>query len=191
MISSLYKTFQHWSDGGSIWIISDTHFEDKDCKYMDSNWVTPEEQVKIINNCVLKSDYLIHLGDVGNPKYMEFINAHYKVLLTGNHDRGAKYYKPYFDEIFDGPLFISDRILLSHEPISLPFVVNIHGHDHNNVEHYEEKCKHLNVAANVCNYTPINLGKIIKQGILADIPSIHRMIIDRATERKIKKDVAK
>ena len=32
---------------------------------------------------------------------------------------------------------------------------------------------------NVCGYTPINLGKIIKEGVLADVPSIHRMTIDR------------
>ena len=30
-----------------------------------------------------------------------------------------------------------------------------------------------------CGYTPINLGKIIKEGVLADIQSIHRMMIDK------------
>lgn len=29
--------------------------------------------------------------------------------------------------------------------------------------------KHINLAANVCGYTPINLGKIIKEGALADL----------------------
>ncbi len=42
------------------------------------------------------------------------------------------------------------------------------------------------MAANVCGYTPINLGKIIKEGVLADVPSIHRMTIDRQVERKEK-----
>ena len=37
---------------------------------------------------------------------------------------------------------------------------------------------------NVCEDTPINLGKIIKEGVLSDIPSIHRMTIDRQVERK-------
>ena len=44
----------------------------------------------------------------------------------------------------------------------------------------------ISFAANVCGYTPINLGKIIKDGILSDIESIHRVTIDRAVERKLK-----
>ena len=54
----------------------------------------------------------------------------------------------------------------------------------NGVESYREGCKHINLAANVCGYTPLNLGKIIKDGILSDIPSIHRITIDGATMRK-------
>jgi len=50
----------------------------------------------------------------------------------------------------------------------------------------KDGCKHINLAANVCGYTPINLGKIIKDGILSDIESIHRVTIDRAMERKLK-----
>jgi hypothetical protein len=46
----------------------------------------------------------------------------------------------------------------------------------------------LNLAANVCGYTPINLGKIIKEGILSDIDSIHRQTIDRAVEKKQKRE---
>ena len=41
----------------------------------------------------------------------------------------------------------------------------------------------------VCGYTPINLGKIIKEGVLADVPSIHRMTIDRASEKRKKHDI--
>ena len=78
--------------------------------------------------------------------------------------------------------------MLSHEPVyGLPWCLNIHGHDHNNIEPYKEGCKHINLAANVCGYTPINLGKIIKEGVLADVPSIHRMTIDRQVERGRKK----
>ena len=38
------------------------------------------------------------------------------------------------------------------------------------------------------NYTPVSLGKLIKDGILADIDSIHRMTIDHAVEKKKKKE---
>ena len=59
------------------------------------------------------------------------------------------------------------------------------------VQTYAERCKHLNLAANVCGYTPVSLGKLIKDGILSDISSIHRETIDRATERKkLRKEVS-
>ena len=44
-------------------------------------------------------------------------------------------------------------------------------------------CKHLNVAANVCDYTPVNLGLLIKNGILSGIESIHRETINRACRK--------
>ena len=187
MIASLYPIFQHWSDGGSIWILSDLHFEDKDCLLMADYWIQPEEQIKIINKYVKKGDCFICLGDVGNVEWMSKIKARYKVLIMGNHDVGKTKYLKYFSEVYDGPLFISDKILLSHEPISLPFVFNIHGHDHNNKEKYLEGCKHLNLACNVCGFTPVNLKDLIKSGCLSNVESIHRKTINRATERKNKR----
>ena len=123
------------------------------------------------------------MGDVGSPEYIKEIKARKKILILGNHDsKGA--YNNYFDEIYTGPLFIAEKILLSHEPVyGLPWCLNIHGHDHSNMEPYKEGCKHINLAANVCGYTPCNLGKIIKEGVLADVLSIHRLTIDRQVER--------
>jgi len=188
MIPTLYKPFQHWSENGSVYILSDLHFADSDCKLMAPDWIEPEEQIKIINDMVMKNDTFVCLGDVGNAKYLSEIKARKKILLLGNHDNRGDY-KDYFDEIYTGPLFIADKILLSHEPVyGLPWCLNIHGHDHNNVEAYAEGCKHLNLAANVCGYRPVNLGKLIKGGILADITSIHRMTIDRAVERKARRE---
>ena len=57
------------------------------------------------------------------------------------------------------------------------------------MEPYKEGCKHINLAANLCGYTPINLGKIIKEGVIADVPSIHRMTIDKQVERGMKNDI--
>ncbi len=186
MINSLYPIFQHWSEKGSVYIISDTHFDDSDCKLMDPNWITPEEQVKIINSMVHKNDTLIHLGDVGNPEWIAKLKAGHKVLIMGNHDQSIQKFKSYFDEVYEGCLFISDKILLSHEPVhGLTWCLNIHGHDHNGVEPYKKDCHHINMAANVCGYTPINLGKLIKDGALSGIDSIHRQTIDRATKNKI------
>ena len=185
MIPTLYKPFRHWSDGGSVYILSDLHFDDKNCKLINPDWITPQEQIEIINGIVMKNDTFICLGDVGNPEYLKEIKAKKKILLTGNHDVKALY-KDYFDEIYTGPLFIAEKILLSHEPIhGLPFCLNIHGHDHNQNEPYADGCKHINLAANVCGYVPFNLGKAIKEGILSDIPSLHRLTIDQATKNKL------
>ena len=58
MISTLYEPFRHWSEKGSVYILSDLHFDDSDCKLMDPNWITPEEQLEIINKGCLR---VIHL----------------------------------------------------------------------------------------------------------------------------------
>ena len=86
MIPTLYEPFRHWADAGSVYILSDTHFDDKDCKLMNENWITPDEQIAIINKTVFKNDTFVHLGDVGNPQYIPMIRAHKKILLLGNHD---------------------------------------------------------------------------------------------------------
>ena len=93
------------------------------------------------------------------------------------------YYKDnyLFDEVYEGPLFISEKILLSHEPIDLPFVLNIHGHDHSGW--HAKDINHINVCAEHINYTPVNLNAIVKSGALKPIDSIHRMTIDNATKK--------
>ena len=186
MIPSIYDPFKRWAESGSIYILSDLHFDDEDCKFMDENWIKPEEQIAIINSVVLKNDTFICLGDVGKAEYVAQISARRKILLLGNHDK-KKDYVDYFDEIYSGPLFISEKILLSHEPVyGLTWCLNIHGHDHSNMEDYAEGCEHLNLAANVCGYKPVNLGQLIKEGALSKISSIHRETIDRASGRKAK-----
>ena len=88
----LYKPFEHWYHGGTIWLISDTHFDDQDCKIMSDNWPTPEEHIKLINKYVSKNDTLIHLGDVGNLEWISKLKG-YKILLLGNHDKGVSNYE--------------------------------------------------------------------------------------------------
>ena len=167
MILTLYEPFRHWSETGSVYILSDPHFGDSDCKLMDPGWIEPEEQVARINAVVMKNDTFVCLGDVGQASFVKQIKARKKILLLGNHDK-KKDYKGLFDEIYDGPLLIAEKILLSHEPVyGLPWCLNIHGHDHSNIEPYKIGCKHLNLAANVCGYIPVSLGKLIKEGILS------------------------
>lgn len=187
MIPGLYEVFRHWADNGSVYILSDTHFGDADCKLMDPEWISPEKQISIINGIANRNDTFVCLGDVGDPSYASMIRAK-KVLLLGNHDR-AGLYRDIFNEIYDGPLFISPRILLSHEPVpGLPWCVNIHGHDHSGQIVFPADCRHLNLAANICGYTPVSLGKLIRNGLLSGIDDIHRITIDNATERKQKRE---
>ena len=180
----MYKVFQHWADKGSVYILSDTHFNDEDCLLMDKDWISPDLQLELINEKAHRDDTFICLGDVGDPAYAGKINAGHKVLILGNHDK-RKDYMEIFDEIYEGPLFIADRILLSHEPVEgLPWCINIHGHDHSGNHDSDEICRHINLAANVCGYVPVSLGKLIKEGVLSGIPDIHRLTIDKSNKRK-------
>lgn len=183
MLENLYKPFQKWADGCAIWAISDTHFEDSDCKLMDENWISPEEQVKILRRYLKKTDTFIHLGDVGNLEYIKQIPG-YKVLIMGNHDTGITKYEEVFDEVYKGPLLISEKILLSHEKILGPWF-NVHGHEHN--ETVSKHDKHLNLAANVCDYKPINLSKFIQRGEASNIKGVHREAIEKAKKNPIKR----
>ena len=190
MYRHLYDQFKHWyREGGSVWFYSDPHFADEEMKYLRANYIGDEAQVKCINSKLGKNDTLVILGDIGDVEWVKKLRG-YKVLIMGNHDAGAANYVDYFDEVYEGPLFVSDRILLSHEPIDLPFVYNIHGHDHSNWYNHQ-KNNHLNVCAEHINYTPVNLPSIIKSGALSKIESIHRLTIDGATQSKRNRNGAK
>ena len=183
MIEALYKPFQKWSEVGTIWIYSDPHFGDKELAAGVKGRPTAEEQVKMINAKVGRKDTLIILGDVGDIEYAKKLRG-YKVLVCGNHDVGHTKYAEVFDEIYAGPVFIADRLVLSHEPIMLDFAFNIHGHNHSSVI---QDGKHLNVCSDMIGYTPINFNQFVKSGAIAKVPSIHRVTIDGATERKQKR----
>ena len=251
MLPQLYENFQRWSDGGTVWLYSDPHFDDADCKAISTEWPSPEEQIAKINKKVHKGDTLIILGDIGNPEYIKRIKAGYKVLIAGNHDLGLTNYKktitheireifaeyvddeekyeidiaierksfykylcekyPYkkiniqeryefhspfhffdatiddnlFDEVYSGPLFIGEKILLSHEPIDIPFALNIHGHTHSRVGYGFYDLNHFNVCSNTVGFEPQNLSEIIKAGFLKRVETIHRLTIDKASENPI------
>ena len=178
MIQGLYKCFQHWSINGAVWLYSDTHFGDSDCKLMDPNWPEPDEQIKRINSKVGRKDTLILLGDVGNIEYAAKLRG-YKVLICGNHDIGYSKYEDIFDEVYSGPLMIGEKLILSHEPLfDVNWAFNIHGHVHSGGNTVSG---HLNVCSNVIGYTPISLNKFIKSGRLKEVQTIHRQTIDKAS----------
>lgn len=88
-----------------------------------------------------------------------------------------------FDEVYEGPLMISEKLILSHEPVEVPWAFNIHGHDHVG----RKRKGHMNVCADVIGYVPVNMNQFMKSGTMAHIETIHRDTIDKATERKKKR----
>lgn len=93
MIQGLYPIFEHWGAVGSVWIISDTHFNDPDLIHVYADRPSAEEQVKRINAKCGRADTLIILGDVGDISYVRQLRAKYKILVMGNHDSGASNYQ--------------------------------------------------------------------------------------------------
>lgn len=184
MFKHLYDCFAHWYHGGSIYFYSDPHFGDKEMKKIRKNYISDDEQVSRIRSKIGKNDTLIILGDVGDVEYIKKLRG-YKVLVCGNHDKGASKYKEYFDEVYEGALMISDKIILSHEPIDFPYALNIHGHCHALPCQYDEK--HFNMCAEAIGYLPVSLKEIVEAGWLKTVQSIHRETIDAATERKRKR----
>lgn len=116
---------------------------------------------------------------------IDFICRNYKKIY--HHEIGEYYYydNQLFDEVYEGTLQISPKIILSHEPIDYKYCFNIHGHNHSG---YTDE-NHMNLCVEHINYTPINLTSIIKSGVLKNIPDIHKETIHTATENKKEKQI--
>jgi calcineurin-like phosphoesterase family protein len=181
-LHGVYKIFADKWAGQTTWIMSDPHFGDEDLRAGFPNRPSDEELVRRINAKVGRKDTLIVLGDVGDIEFAKQLRG-YKVLICGNHDLGATNYEGVFDEVYTGPLMIGEKLILSHEPIEVPWAVNFHGHDHTG--HKRKGC--FNFCADVIGYGPINLNQLLKTGIYKDVESIHRITIDGATKRARKR----
>jgi calcineurin-like phosphoesterase family protein len=88
-----------------------------------------------------------------------------------------------FDEVYEGALIIGEKLILSHEPVDIPWLYNIHGHDHAGAK----RPNHMNVCSDVIGYEPINFNQFLKSGHMSKIQTIHRETIDKATDRKKKR----
>lgn len=229
-LPGVYDIFNERWNGQTVWIYSDTHFDDEELAAGTPGRLTSDEQVAAINAKVGRKDVFIHLGDIGNIEHVRKIRG-YKILIMGNHDAGRTNYerkiikeifayekytqeevkekicakypncKLYitkglagwiatvdnglFDEVYEGPLMIGEKLILSHEPLDCSWAFNIHGHNHSG--HRVPTKTHLNVCSDVIKYTPLNLNNLLKTGLTSYITSIHRSTIDTATKRKQKR----
>ena len=189
-LPGIYNIFlNQWKDCQTCWIISDTHFGDNDLCQGIQNRPSDEEVVKLINSKCGKTDILIHLGDVGNLEYVRQLRAKSKILIMGNHDAGRTNYEDVFQEIYEGPVMIGEKLILSHEPVNIPWAFNIHGHIHD--ARHKNDTHHLNVCSDVIGYTPVNMNQLMKSGILSKVETIHRTTINTATTKARKRNISK
>ena len=88
-----------------------------------------------------------------------------------------------FDEVYEGALIVGEKLILSHEPVEIPWLYNIHGHDHAGYI----RSGHTNVCSDVIGYKPINFNQWLKEGHTTRVQTIHRATIDNAIKRKKKR----
>ena len=88
-----------------------------------------------------------------------------------------------FDEVYEGALVVGEKLILTHEPVEIPWLFNIHGHDHAG----HRRVNHLNVCSDVIGWEPVNFTSFLKSGFASKIQTIHRETIDNATKRKAKR----
>ena len=168
-------------------ISSDWHFGDSNIieheRYTEFDNIEQHDTkiVELVSKwlCKLKADDTFYfLGDWGhlkgelNDKLMNAFDKApcRKVAIKGNHDKEQQIdeMRQFFDEIYDYPLFIADRVVLSHFPCAVwDDEINIHGHLHNSTLNSNN---HICASIHVCNYKPISekhtqsaFGKISKR----------------------------
>ena len=134
------------------YFISDTHYIDGDYQTDNIlNWERTQFQNMEEHNAAIDKmfynlakkiklgDEVYHLGDIGNPVYMEPINKLIKekdgrsILVMGNHDRheDIEYLKTIFDIVYPYPVYLSNKLVISHHPVNVwPGQLNVHGHLH-------------------------------------------------------------
>lgn len=117
------------------------------------------------------------------PDWRISIDSYWKNDLAPFNYWVAKVDNNLFDEVYEGALIVGEKLILSHEPVEIPWLYNVHGHDHAG----RKRKNHLNVCSDVIGYEPVNLTQKLKSGLMSAITTIHRATIDSATERKAKR----
>ena len=130
-----------------IWLIADTHFRHRnilkyepDARPFSSIEEMDNALIQRWNERVMPEDIVLHLGDfafAGSTFIKDTLPRlkGHKYLLMGNHDRGRTsefWLDAGFERVFDRPILLDDRFVLSHEPLAEipPGKVNIYGHVH-------------------------------------------------------------
>lgn len=156
-------------------------------RYQRNKWSKKydvNEKIWIINEClpatkenILRKNKMIFPDlSIDITKEYDILHApfvYYKVVLDDHK----------FDEIYEGPVMIGKKLILSHEAIDINWAYNIHGHEHD-VNWKDDDC-HMCVCAEKIGYKPINLNQWLKQsGCLRKVKDIHQICIDERNKNK-------
>ena len=155
------------------YFISDTHFGHNNILVFErTQFNTIEEHDDFIMTVMEKSlketDTLYHLGDFGysnpnGPIYTRFkaLPCH-KVLIKGNHDKASfEYYQDIFDIVSETPIYLTKRVVLSHDPIPVTEgSLNLHGHLHGAVL---KSYNHLNLNIHITKYQLLTMKAVEKK----------------------------
>jgi calcineurin-like phosphoesterase family protein len=145
------------------------------------------KSIWIADECLpTTKENIIHKYKLIYPNYSIDVSKEYDVQHAP-----FEYYKVTidnhrFDEIYEAPVMIGKKLILSHEPVNVEWAYNIHGHEHD--IDWEDDDHHMCVCAEKIGYKPINLNQWLKQsGCLGKIKDIHQLIIEERNKEKINK----
>jgi len=159
-------------DDRKIWLTSDFHFGHNNCiNYCSRPFSNTSEMnntiIRSYNKLVDNNDIVYILGDISflNTKStIEIIKSlkGFKFLIKGNHDHKSNtaYRKMGFMEVYDKPIIIKDKYILSHEPIdyNIGNLVNVYGHMHDKV--INNSINRFCCCLELTNYKPVSLEDI-------------------------------
>lgn len=157
-----------------IWVTSDWHLGHKNViKYANRPFKDITEMNNILrknfNKVVESHDIVYILGDisflntVSTTEWIKSLNG-FKFLIKGNHDpkTNTAYRKMGFSEVYDHPILLGNKYLLSHEPVEayMPGLVNIYGHLHDKA--VNDSPNRFCCCVEQTDYKPISLTDIEK-----------------------------
>lgn len=152
------------------YITADTHFGHKNIiEYASRPFNDVEEMNEALirnwNDVVGPDDIIIHAGDFSFMKknrikgIVDRLNGR-KWIVLGNHDRKCPDYwhELGFEHWFYQPILIKKwNIIISHEPLVNPPVLNLHGHTHESSVSGDIPGRHFCVSVEQRDYKPWHL----------------------------------
>lgn len=179
-VNNLYMSdfhFNHydWSNSRGIITFERTQF----------NTIEEHDQclintLQIIANKYGEGSTLWFLGDFGDLSYLYVFNFFREkginvYFMLGNHDHveDIPYIENFVDKVYQYPVYISQKIVLSHFPVAVyPDQCNIHGHLHGSKL---QDINHVNASIHVANYLPITDNNIA--AVFAKLPKFNRRFL--------------